>query len=259
VTSTGSSPGLKMRAPARPQQLDRVALDAQHRSLAQAHDDEVVLLVELADPRLARLAHVRRAGDGIQVVRVDLERNQPERLERERLDDRHVVRGHDRRAGEVRARARAGVGHALFHAATDRQQRIQVVEHVEQAEGVAAPAEDRLGTEDRSLRVPALMERVEPEADLLERGARPRRVTRPVLERERDEEHALHPAQDVPQLVEGVLEVPRAEDGGRADKKQAASHASKDTPTGAPLRRERPVPKSRDIEIGYIDRNKEPA
>ena len=47
--------------------------------------------------------------DRIEVVRVDLERHEPERLERRGLDDRHVVRRAQRRAGHVGPGARSHV------------------------------------------------------------------------------------------------------------------------------------------------------
>ena len=45
--------------------------------LAQTDDDAVVFFQELADAGLTGLAHVLRVGGGIEVVRVDLEGNQP--------------------------------------------------------------------------------------------------------------------------------------------------------------------------------------
>ena len=51
-----------------------------------------VVLVELRQARLARLAHVGRARVGVEEVRVDLERNEAERGERRGFDDRHVVK-----------------------------------------------------------------------------------------------------------------------------------------------------------------------
>ena len=55
---------------------------AEPRAFAHAEHGYVVLLEELLDALLPRLAHVRRRRIGIDVVRVDLERDETERLER---------------------------------------------------------------------------------------------------------------------------------------------------------------------------------
>src|SRR5947199_3603959 len=83
------------------------ALDPQHRPLAQAEDARAGVGVdELSQPLVARLAVV--AGEArVRVVRVDLEGDEAERAQSRRLDYRHVVRRHDRRARDVRAGAPA--------------------------------------------------------------------------------------------------------------------------------------------------------
>src|SRR3990170_1796013 len=144
-------------------EIDPIAVDPQAGALAEPHDGYRVLLVELADPRLARLAHVGLAWSRVDVVGVDLEPHQAERLERRRLHDRHVVGGHDRRAREVRSGARARVGHAVPGAVADGVEHLQPHELVEQTEGVASATEDRLGVEHRLPWVGGLVERVESE------------------------------------------------------------------------------------------------
>jgi hypothetical protein len=59
-------------------ETDGIPLDPQHRPLAQADDRRPVLLVELADPFCARLSYVRGGRVRIEVVHVDLERNEPQ-------------------------------------------------------------------------------------------------------------------------------------------------------------------------------------
>src|SRR4029078_3785750 len=76
---------------------DRAVLDAEHRPFAQAEDECGVFFVELADALLARLTLVRRIRIGIEVVAVELEVEDAQRVERRRLHDGHVVRRADRR------------------------------------------------------------------------------------------------------------------------------------------------------------------
>ena len=125
-----------------PAEGETVVAVAQPGPFAHPEHRDVVLFEELADALLARLAHVRRGRVGIDVVRVDLERDQVERAERCGLDDRHVVRRAERRAGHVGAGARPEVAQlAGPDAPPDWLQERVALERVEQAEAVAAPDE----------------------------------------------------------------------------------------------------------------------
>src|SRR5690606_22441594 len=83
---------------------------AEPGSLSHAEHRSGVLLEELQESQLAGLALVGRGGIGIEVVRVDLERDQLEGPERRGLDDRHVVGGAQRRRRHVGPGGGAEVG-----------------------------------------------------------------------------------------------------------------------------------------------------
>jgi hypothetical protein len=108
----------------------------------------------------------------LRVVGVDLEGDERERVERGRLDDGHVVGGLDGRAGDVRARARADVGHPGVDALAQRADEACVVESAQQLEGVAAADEDGLGTAERRRRVGCRVYRLASESHPLEHRAR---------------------------------------------------------------------------------------
>lgn len=121
------------------------ALHLDPGTFADADDRGLVLFMEFLDALLTRLAHVLGRGVGIDVVRIDLERNQAECVEAGRVDDRHVVRRPDRRPGHVRAGAGAQVRHrASVDPFSDDAQYAVVVHHLEESEGVATPDEDGL-------------------------------------------------------------------------------------------------------------------
>ena len=89
----------------RPAQCEARTFAPEPRTFAHAQHRHVILLEKLLDTLLPRFAHVRRRRVRIDVVRIDLERDQPERLERWRLHDRHVIGRPQRRTGHVRPRA----------------------------------------------------------------------------------------------------------------------------------------------------------
>src|SRR5471032_1569734 len=72
-------------------------------------------------------------------MRIDLERNEPERAQRRRLDDRHVVRGTDRRARYVAARAPSHVWRTGQDFRANRIDNTGVIHPLEQRERIAAP------------------------------------------------------------------------------------------------------------------------
>src|SRR5438309_2115488 len=117
--------------------------DSEHGRLPQTDHGRGVLLQELKNPLLARLALVRRGGVGIEVVRIDLEWDEAEGVEGRRLDDRHVVRRPDRRRGDVRSRARADVRQrAGTDAEADRVEKRELVHRLQQPERIPAADEE---------------------------------------------------------------------------------------------------------------------
>ena len=105
---------------------------------------DVVLLEELPQALLARLADARLRRRRIDVVRVDLERHQVERGETRRLHDRHVVGRPDGRARDVGARAGTEVRDAAFDCRAHGRDQAQPVECAHEPEAVATRHEDRL-------------------------------------------------------------------------------------------------------------------
>src|SRR5262245_43330163 len=94
----------------RSKEVDRAVLDAEHETVPQTrHPDAWVQLDVLEDSLLARLAaYARRLA--VDKVRVHLERHEIQRVEAERIADRHVVGGLERRARDVGSRAPSNVG-----------------------------------------------------------------------------------------------------------------------------------------------------
>src|SRR5581483_4243648 len=64
-----------------PFQDDGIAFDAQHRAFAQADDRGVILFQKLVDSFLLRLAHMRRIGIGVLIMRADLKGDEGQRVE----------------------------------------------------------------------------------------------------------------------------------------------------------------------------------
>src|SRR5258708_29107523 len=77
------------------EERDGAAVDGEGAALAQADDRRLILLVKLQEALFARLAHMRRIRIGIEEVTVELEGDESEGVERERLNDGHVVRRTD--------------------------------------------------------------------------------------------------------------------------------------------------------------------
>ena len=126
----------KQACAARAVQQDRRVLDEQPGSLAQPDDRLRVLLVKLSDPLFARFAHMRRSRNRVLVMRVDVEPHEIQRRKGWRLDDGHVVRGADGRAGDVRAGARANVRHTGRHAPANRIDELVAPKGIEETERV---------------------------------------------------------------------------------------------------------------------------
>src|SRR5262245_54539172 len=103
----------------RAEEADRAVLDAEHEPVPQAHrPDAGVQRDVLEDALLARLAaDARRLA--VDIVWVQLERHETQRLEAERIADRHVVGGLERRARDVGSRAPPEVGRAATDCGTN--------------------------------------------------------------------------------------------------------------------------------------------
>ena len=196
------------------------AADPQPRALVQRQHGAVVLLEELRDPLVPRLAHEGRGRVGVDVVEVDLERHQPERGEARRPADRHVVGGADGRAGDVRAGGGADVaGRALAHARAELLDHAETVEGVEQPERVAAAHHHDLCLEDRPVRGAGAVRGHGLDAERSERRDGPVGVVVPVGERVRDERH--HAAgRDAGEGLGGVREHAAAVVGGVREQEQ---------------------------------------
>ena len=112
---------------------------------------------ELGESLVARLAHVAREAR-VRVVRVDLEGDEAERVERRRLDDGHVVGRPYCRTRDVGAGAPADVRHAPFDARADALDHSGLVESAQEVERVAAADRKRLCALDRRERVRRLVD-----------------------------------------------------------------------------------------------------
>ena len=83
-------------------------------------------------------------GVGVEVVGVDLELHGPDGAERLGLDDRHVVRGADRRAADVASCRPSDIGHPGAYAAQDGLHEALLLHLAGQGEGVSASHADGL-------------------------------------------------------------------------------------------------------------------
>jgi hypothetical protein len=136
---------MEPRRRVRSAKLDGGSGYAQPVSLGQAdHRQPRIGARELGEALVARLAVVtgkRR----VDVVRIDLERDEAERVEATRIDDRHVVRGLDRRAGEIRAGAPAEIpGLAPAYACAHWLEQPARAALTQQLEGVSAADDDEI-------------------------------------------------------------------------------------------------------------------
>jgi hypothetical protein len=104
----------------------------------------VVLFEILIDPLFLRFSHMRRTGVRVQVVRADLEADQTQSVEGRRLDDRHVFRRFDRRAGDNRTGARSEVRHAFGYLPAYRRRQFKIVETFQEPKRIAPTDEHRL-------------------------------------------------------------------------------------------------------------------
>src|SRR5471030_2390666 len=94
-------------------------------------------------------------------MRIDLERNEPERAQRRWLDDRHVVSGTDRRARYVAARAPSYVRRTGQNLRANRIDNTGVIHPLEKRKSVAASDCDSVRLLYRRERVLASMNRFE--------------------------------------------------------------------------------------------------
>ena len=156
-------------------------------------------------------------------MRVDLERDQAERLERIGLHDRHVVCRADRRAGHDRARARADVGPALRDAPPDRLQEREVLKRLEEPERVASADEEGWRVHGRAPRIGDFVKGLEGVSHLREAFPCPRGVGVPIEERVGYEKHPRHRPEEIADRRLGVIEVAASVQGRIADEQKASS------------------------------------
>src|SRR3954470_9083007 len=184
------------------------------RAFPQPDDGCVVLLVELEDPLLLGLAHVLRRRIGIEEVRADLEVDEPQRIERPGLHDRHVLGRLQRRASDDRSRARADVGHSRKDAAADRFDEIAILQRLQEAEGVPAADEDRVEV------VEAVCDGAQVEAHWLEAGPYLGRVRVRIEQSEGNEGDPGGRAEEGADLRLDMVEVPTPPLGRVADEEE---------------------------------------
>ena len=159
-----------------------------------------------APPRVSGVSR----GIGVEVVGVDLELHRSDGPERFGLDDRHVVRGRDRRAADVAAGRPADVGHACPDPAQDGLHQPLLLHLSGQREGVAAARADRFGPADERCGIPGPVHRADADAQLGETRLHPAFVFG-VGEGDRgvghedDFAHALQEASDFGQRITQVF------------------------------------------------------
>src|SRR5262245_31647236 len=85
-------------------------------------------------------------GRGISVLKVwtDLKRHKPERIERARLNNRHVFGGFDRRPSDVGTGATADVRRAVFYFTANRVQQVEILQRLQQTKRIATTNENRI-------------------------------------------------------------------------------------------------------------------
>ena len=201
-------------------QRQRVTLHAQHATLAQTgHIDVVVGGDELLDALFARFAGVS-GRIGVEVVRVDLEGNGADGVERGGLDDGHVVGGADRGAGYVAAGAPADVGHAFGQPGTDGGREPLLLHLLDEGKGVAAAYDQGAGGTYGPGGVGLVVDGVYADTDLRQTvaylllvfviGKRYGRIG--------NEKHLVDAVQKTGDVAERVLQIGFSRVGGVADK-----------------------------------------
>jgi hypothetical protein len=141
----------------------------QPRIFPQTKNSDVVLLMELGQSLVPRLAHVPALWIRVDVVRVDLERHQPQRFERGRVHDRHVVARSQCWTRHVRARTGSQVGKALVDQRTQRLDQPPLVQRLEQPERIPSADEHGLRLLYRQGGAVCDMETVHRDTEWLER------------------------------------------------------------------------------------------
>ena len=150
-------------------ELAPIAFDAQQAPFAKSGDIHPGIGGdELLDALLARLAGVA-VGMGVEVVGVDLERQEARRGKRRGFDDGHVVGGADRGAGDVAARAPTHVRRSeLAHCHAHGFDETLFVHLFEEREGVAAADNHGFGLADGPCGVGGAVNRAHFDAEVVE-------------------------------------------------------------------------------------------
>src|SRR5437764_6997545 len=93
-----------------------LAVDSQPGALSHGQHRYAVFLAELSEPLSPGLALVGACRVWVEVVRIDLERDEAERVEPFRIQDRHVIGRADGGTGDVGACGGAQVGKSGVYA-----------------------------------------------------------------------------------------------------------------------------------------------
>ena len=127
--STGTSPRLKILAPASP-----FSVTAPFSQTSQAPSRIPTQVFRSPRETEESFPPVSRpyVGIGIRVLkmRTDLKRHKPKRVERAWLNNRHVLGGFDRRPGDVGAGAAADIRRAASSLLTNRVQQIEILQRL---------------------------------------------------------------------------------------------------------------------------------
>src|SRR5262245_14442429 len=150
---------------------------------------------------------MRRTGVRVQIVWADLEGDETQRIEGRRLDDRHVFRRFERRAGDNRTGARSEVWHSFGYLPADRRQQFKVIETLKESKSIASTDEHCFCCVYRLFRVRGFMRGIYLIAHGRQALARRCGIGVPVVLRERNEQNASNCPQEVSDLSFGVIEI----------------------------------------------------
>lgn len=122
-----------------------IALDAHAGALAQPQHGPAMVADKLGDAFVARLALVLAIRLRFQIVRIDIERHQGQRLKAGRLLHGHIVGGVYGACGHIGAGTAAHIGEALLqHQFAYQLHQLQIVQLLQQHKRIAAAHEDGL-------------------------------------------------------------------------------------------------------------------
>ena len=100
--------------------------------------------MEFGDALVPRFTHVRSVLDGVDVVRIEVERNPTHGVKCGNFDDGHVVGGSDAQSGDVDAGAAAHVGGSGTNAGVEQRFQSSFTKAAAKDKGVSAPPQTNL-------------------------------------------------------------------------------------------------------------------